>query len=167
MKFITPLLLFVSMATFAQSKTGTIDIDFIITQMPAISSVNANTEAYAKNLQNDLETKMAQYSTQLSAYNSEETSLTQAQKTEKREALILLEADIRKFQQNATQLVQIKKNEEFRPLYNEIGVALDVVAKAQGYTLIMQTNENIVYIDPSTDVTRAVLTQLGITIKQE
>ena len=53
-----------------------------------------------------------------------------------------------------------------RPLYKDIGVALEKVAKTQGYTLIMQTNDSMVYIDPSTDVTRAVATQLGITIKE-
>ncbi|MFT5985594.1 MAG: outer membrane protein, partial [Planctomycetota bacterium] len=65
-----------------------------------------------------------------------------------------------------SKLIDIKRDELFRPLYKKIGAALQIVAEAQGYTLIMQTNESMVYIDATTDVTRSVITQLGIEIKE-
>lgn len=166
MRFITTLLLFVSITTFAQSKTGTIDIDFIVTQMPEFVGVQSSVEEYGKTLDNDLQAKFKEYNDLLESYKAQEASLTPAQKTEKQQSLLSLENDIKKFRENGLKLIDIKRDENLRPLFQKIGVALEVVAKAQAYTLIMQTNESMVYIDANTDVTRDVLTQLGITIKE-
>ena len=102
----------------------------------------------------------------MDSYKIEEGGLTILQKKEKQDAILLMEDGINKFRNNGAKLIDIKRDELFRPLYKKIGAALQIVAEAQGYTLIMQTNESMVYIDATTDVTRSVLTQLGIEIKE-
>jgi len=166
MKFITTLLLFVSLSVFAQSKTGTVDIDYIVTQMPEFNDVQTAVDTYGKELDADLQAKLENYSTSIEAYKAEEASLTIAQKKTQQTTIIAAEEDIKKFRDNAFKLIEIKRDEVLRPLYKKIGTALETVAKAKSFTLIMQTNESMVYIDASTDVTRAVLTELGITIKE-
>ncbi len=166
MKIITTLLLFVSLSVFSQSKTGTIDIDFIVTQMPAFTSVQSSLEDYGNSLDTSYKEKVNEFETQFAAYKTEEATLTENIKKERQQSLLVKENDIAKFKNNGVQLIQIKRDELLRPLYKDIGIALEKVAKAQGYTLIMQTNDSMVYIDPSTDTTRAVLTELGITIKE-
>lgn len=166
MRFITTLLLFVSVTVFAQSKTGTIDIDFIVTKMPAFKEVQTSLETYGNTLDEDFKAKLKSYDSLLKSYKNEEAGLTLLQKQEKQKELLELERDIENFKNNGIQLIQIRRDEKMRPLYTEIGAALETVAKEQAYTLIMETNDSMVYIDPSTDVTNLVLQKLGITVTE-
>ena len=166
MKYITTLLLFVSLSVFAQSKTGTIDIDYIITQMPDFAGVQTTMDTYGGTLDADFQAKLAAYTTAVEKYKADEATLSIDLKQEQQQALLVLENDLNKFRSNGAKLMDLKRDDALRPLYNKIGLALDVVAKAQQFTLILETNDSMVYIDASTDVTRAVLTQLGITIKE-
>lgn len=166
MKFITTLLLFVSLSIFAQSKTGTIDVDYIVTQMPEFTGIQETVDAYGKTLDTDLQVKLKSYNDLLEDYKKNEAGYTEAQLKEKQQALFDKENDIKNFRNNGIKLIDIKRDESLRPLFKKIGVALEVVAKAEGYTVIMQTNESMVYIDSSADVTRSVLTQLGVTVKE-
>ncbi|MFT5078162.1 MAG: outer membrane protein [Saprospiraceae bacterium] len=166
MKFITTLLLFVSLSVFAQTKTGTIDVDYIATQMPEYTVVQTTIDTYAQSLDTDYQIKLTEFNTAMDSYKLEEGGLTILQKKEKQDAILILEDGINKFRNNSSKLIDIKRDELFRPLYKKIGAALQIVAEAQGYTLIMQTNESMVYIDATTDVTRSVITQLGIEIKE-
>lgn len=166
MKFITTLLLFVSLSVFAQSKTGTINIDYIVTQLPEFTGVQSNVETYGNTLDTDLQAKLKTYSNLVELYKKGDASFTDALRQEKQQALLAMENEIKKFRTNALKLIDIKRDELLRPLFNKIGTALEIVAKAQGYTLILEINESMVYIDPSTDATSSVLTQLGITIKE-
>ena len=63
--------------------------------------------------------------------------------------------------------MNIKRDELLRPLYKKIGLALDKVAKAGGYTQILQIDEYIVYLDNSLDLTIPILLELGIEVKSE
>ena len=57
MKFIKFFFLFLSITSFAQSKVGTIDIDYILTQMPELLEVQKQVEAYGKELDVDFNKK--------------------------------------------------------------------------------------------------------------
>ncbi len=166
MKFITTLLLFISISVFAQSKTGTIDIDYIVTQMPEFTEAQATVDTYGANLDTDLQVKLKSYNDLLDQYKEGEAGFNEAQLQEKQQALFTMENEIKNFRSNGVKLIDIKRDEALRPLFKKIGVALEVVAKQHGYTLIMQTNESMVYIDANTDVTRKVISQLGIALKE-
>jgi len=166
MKFFTTLLLFISLSTFAQSKTGTIDIDYILTQMPEFTGVQSSVEEYGATLDSDLQLKIDQHKSLMEVYRPAEATMAAELKKEKQNEILELEREIANFKNNGLKLIQINREEKLRPLYQKIGKALEIVAKAQNYTLIMQINESMVYIDPATDVTRGVLTQLGIEIKE-
>ena len=73
---------------------------------------------------------------------------------------------ITKFQQNGSQLISLKRDDALRPLYSKIGVALEKVAKAEGYTQVLQTDVVVVYLDSNYDLTLKVLKELGIEVKE-
>ena len=124
MKFITTLLLFVSLSVFAQSKTGTIDVDYIATQMPEYTVVQTTIDTYAKSLDTDYQIKLTEFNTAMDSYKIEEGGLTILQKKEKQDAILLMEDGINKFRNNGAKLIDIKRDELFRPLYKKIGAAL-------------------------------------------
>lgn len=160
------LLFFISLSTLAQSKVGTIDVDFILSKMPELPAVQKSLKAYGETLDKDLQEKYKTYESLLTAYQQNETNLTEDVRKEKQNELLTLEDDISKFRQNGTQLINIRRDEELRPLYQKIGAALEKIATTEKFTQILQKSDAVVYTDPEYDITLAVCLELGITIQE-
>ncbi len=164
MKFLKIAVFFIGLSTFAQGKVGAVDVEYILTKMPELTGVQTELETYGKQLDIDLNKKVDDYKKLADEYKTGEASFTTEQKKEKQTALVNLESDIQKFQQNGAKLLDIKQQEALKPLYAKIGLALEKVAKAQSYTQVMQTTQDLVYLDPNYDLTVPILQELGITI---
>ena len=158
------VVLLMTATSFAQSKVGTIDPDFILAKMPELASVQTALKEYNLDLEKQLKTKLDTYDATLKAANEKFATMSDADKVAKQEELAGMENDIAKFRQNGTQLVQLKQNELVQPLYKKIGEALNEIAKAQGYTQVLTVgnNTNLAYVDPAYDLTTAVMEKLGI-----
>jgi len=166
MKIIKLLFLFISISGFSQSKVGTVDIDFILSNMPELASAQEQVATYGKGLDADLNKKFEAYNAVVETYKAEQAGYTEAVKQQKQSEIAVLEEDITKFQQNGTQLVGIKRDEALRPLYNRIGIALEKVSKAEAFTQVLRIDDSIVYMDSNYDVTLKVLKELGIEVKE-
>jgi len=167
MKTIKFLFLFLSITSFAQSKVGTIDIDFIISKMPELPTMQKDVETYGKGLEADLAKKYDAYNVLVEDYKAGESGFTPEVKLQKQQAITEAENDITKFQQNGTKLVGIKRDELLRPVYKKIGDALEKLAQAEGYTQVFQIDNTLVYIDSNYDLTIMVLKELGIEYTPE
>jgi len=159
--------LFLRVSGFAQSKVGTIDVDYIISQMPGLSNVQKQVEDYGIGLDADLQKKLTEYQAAIDKYKTDEFGLTINQKKGRQDSIIAMENDIQNFQQNGNQLIVLKQEEYLKPLYEKIGIALEKIAKAEGYTQVLLRNNDVVYIDNRFDLTLTVLKELGIEIKEE
>jgi outer membrane protein len=164
MKLLKIAIFLISISAFAQGKVGAVDVEYIISKMPEMESVKAQVETYGNKMDLDLNKKIDEYKKLAEAYKTDEATFTLEQKRQKQSELITLDADITKFQQNGMKLLEIKQNETLIPLYKKMGEALEKVALAQGYTQVIKTNQDLVYLDPNFDLTDAILTELGITI---
>lgn len=167
MKYIKILILCIGVTAFSQeTKVGTIDVDFILGQMPEIEGVQKQVQDYKKELEVELQKKMKALEDGVKVYQTEEPSLTILQKKKKQDSLVAMENDIGKFQQNGNQLILIKQEEYMQPLYKKVGAALEKVAQAAGYTQVLLRDNNVVYVDNRFDLTMAVLKELGIEVKE-
>lgn len=169
MKTLQLLFLFISVSVAAQtgqSKVGTIDIDFVLSNMPEIVNVQKEVENYAKTLDTDLTVKIDAYQALINVYTKNKVSYTINQERTMQDSIINSETDINKYRSNASKLISIKRDEQLTPLYKKIGVSLEKLAKAQGYTQIMERTSMLVYIDNNFDLTLAVLKDMGIEIKE-
>lgn len=164
MKFLKIAVFFISISTFAQGKVGSVDVEYILSNMPELTTVEAEMETYGKSLDVDLNKKIDEYKVLLEEYKKDEATYTPEKKKEKQSALLALDNDIQKFQQNGAKLMEIKQQEALKPLYGKIGVALEKVAKEQGYTQVTRTTQDLVYLDPAYDLTIPILLELGIKI---
>ncbi|MBP2832299.1 OmpH family outer membrane protein [Aquimarina sp. U1-2] len=152
----------------AQSKTGTIDTDFVLSKMPELTKVQEDLKAYNSKMEADLKVKVDEYQAKVKEYQEKVASFTEPMKKTKQEEIITLENDIAKFRQNGSQLVQLEQNKLLQPLYDKIGDALEEIAKAEKYTQVFTiTTSGLAYIDPQYDLTRKVIAKLGITLKEE
>lgn len=166
MKTIKLLFLFLSISSFAQSKVGTVDIDYILSQMPELSTVQSEIETYGKSLDVDLQKKIDAYKKLVDTYKTTEASFTEEQKLEKQQEIVVAEDELNKFQQNGNKLIGIKRDELLRPLYTKIGNSLEKLSKAEAFTQVFQIDNSILYLDPTLDLTIKILKDLGIEIKE-
>ncbi len=167
-KIIVAILVFVvSFQLNAQSKTGTIDTEFILSKMPELAKVQEDLKTYNSKLEADLKVKVEGYQAKVKEYQEKVDSFTEEIKKTKQEEIINLENDIAKFRQNGSQLVQIEQNKLLQPLYQKIGKVLEEIAKSESYTQVFTiTSSGLAYIDPKFDLTKAVMTKLGIKIEE-
>ncbi len=163
-KLIVSILVFAaSFQLSAQSKTGTIDTDFVLSKMPELTKVQEDLKAYNGKLEADLKVKVDEYQAKVKDYQEKVASFTEPMKKTKQEEIINLENDIAKFRQNGSQLVQLEQNKLLQPLYDKIGNALKEIAKAEKYTQVFTiSNSGLAYIDPQYDLTKKVMAKLGI-----
>ena len=161
------IILLTSFQINAQSKVGTVDVEYILSKMPQLEQVRSDLKIYSDDLENQAKTKIATYQTLMDAYKQNENSYTEAVKKEKQNEIITLEQGFQKFQQNSAQLVQIKQNELVQPLYQKIGEALNTVSKEEKFTQVFRTNNNIVYLDSNLDITLKVMTKLGLPLPKD
>lgn len=160
-------LLAFSLNSFSQTKVGTVNNEYILSQMPEIKGVEEKLKAYSAQLDSTIQVKYETYREVVTAYNEKEKEgMNDVMKKIKQKEIVDLEADLKNLQQNSAKLLQIQQDEYLRPLYNKIGKAIEAIVKEEGFTQIFDENNSIIYIDPKFDLTLKVLDRLGIEVKE-
>ncbi len=148
----------------AQTKVGTIDVEFILSQLPEISTVDESMKEYNTSLQEELQKTVTKYEDLIADYQSTSTTLSEEDRKAKETEIIGLENDIKNFRQKASVLMNMRRNELTNPLYDKIDVAMKEVIAEQKYTQVINTSSNaLAFASPEYDITNAVLLKLGIT----
>jgi len=160
------LFLFTAVNVQSQTKVGIIDADYILAQLPEIKAVEDGLKTYNTELQEELQSTIKKYEELIKDYQATNTTLPEDQKAAKENEIIGMENDIQNFRQKATVLMQLKRNELTKPLYDKIDGAMKQVITEQKYTQIINANANsLAYADPNYDITDAVLAKLGIKVQ--
>ncbi|MBR3775592.1 MAG: OmpH family outer membrane protein [Alistipes sp.] len=152
-----------STSLFAQ-KIGYVNTDEIITNMKDTQDAYTQLEAYAKDLQAQLETIQVEFNNKLQEDQNATETMTDAVRQLKEKELTDLNTRIQEFQQVAQQDLQKKENELMAPIYEKVKNTIDEVAKAGGYTIILPGSA-LIYIDAAQvkDIASEVKSKLGIT----
>lgn len=169
MKKLTVLVCFVllSFSTFAQTKVGTIDADYILNQLPEMTGVNEGLKTYNKDLQKDMESTITNYETLIKDYQENNSTFTEEEKKQKENEIIALENEIKGFRQKATVMMQMKRNELTQPLYEKINAAMLQVIQEENYTHILHAGGNaLAFASEANDITQKVMEKLGVTVQE-
>ena len=166
MKISTILFLFITITGVSQSKVGTVDVDFILSNMPELPAIQKQIEEYGKELDVEFNKNLEAYNAMVKEYTDGEVGFTIAQKKTKQEEIVNSENELNKFQQNGSKLINLKRDDLLRPLYQKIGVSLEKIAAAEGYTQVLQLDNLVVYADNAYDITLTILKDLGITLEE-
>ena len=152
-----------STSLFAQ-KIGYVNTDEIITNMKETQDAYTQLEAYAKDLQAQMETIQVEFNNKLQEYQNATETMTDAVRQLKEKELTDLNTRIQELQQVAQQDLQKKENELLAPIYEKVKNTIDEVAKAGGYTIILPGNA-LIYVDTAQvkDIASDVKAKLGIT----
>lgn len=167
-RIITFALCFIGILATAQTKVGSINSEYIVGLMPETKKVLSLLNDYAKRLDSSYQIRLTEYQTKVDAFQKLGKDISDNFKKIKIEELADMEKKLQLSQQNGSKLLQLKKGELMRPLYKKLREAIAGVAKAEGYTQILTTSGNeFAYIDERYDLTKKVMTKLGVKIPEE
>ena len=83
MKFLKIAVFFIGITAFAQSKVGAVDVEYILSKMPEMTTVQTQLETYGKQLDTDLNKKIDEYKKLAEEYKKGEATFSDEQKKEK------------------------------------------------------------------------------------
>ncbi len=153
-----------SFSTFAQTKVGTIDADYILNQLPEMAQVNEGMKAYNTELQQELQSTIGEYESLVKDYQENNTTLAEEERKQKESEIISLENDIKNFRQKASVMMQMRRNELTQPLYEKINVAMLQVIQNENYTHVLHAGGNaLAFAAESHDITMKVMKEMGVT----
>lgn len=154
-------LLFISIS-FGQTKVGTINTEFIMSQMPELESVDQEMKAYSRELDGELRRKFEEYQELSQKFQAEEKDLNDVVKKFRQNEIADLEEEIQQMQERSQQKLRKKQEDLLRPLYNKIGNALEVIVEEENYTQVFTESSNLVYVHPDYDLTKQVMKMLEL-----
>lgn len=147
---------------FAQ-KFGRINSQEILLAMPETKEMDTNMQAYAKDLQDNLETIAVEFNQKLNDYQKNYETYSDAVRQLKEKELQELQNRRQEFEQIAQQDYQKKQQELLTPIVEKAKAAIDKVAKNNGYLAVFETGSLAAYDEAAlTDLAPMVRAELGI-----
>jgi outer membrane protein len=165
MKKVSLFLMLVCLTVVASAqKIGHTDGQVLLFSMPEITKVNADLEKISGDFTNTMNEMQKDYQTKLQEFESNKTSWPEAILQSKYKAIVDLEKNMGDFEQTANQELEKSRNEMIQPLVDRIGVAIEQVAKEEGYSYIIDASSGVLLYRGGDDVTDKIKTKLGIPL---
>ena len=151
-----------STSLYAQ-KIGRISSNEIVYTMPETLEAQKQVEAFEKELQGQYETIMVEANTKYQEFQKNYDTMSDAVKQLKEKEIMELQTRLTEFQKAAAADLEKKNAELMQPVIEKANKAVQDVAKAGGYAVILETG-SMVYFDEAQvkDITPDVKTKLGI-----
>jgi len=165
--FVLLLVAFSSFSVQAQkSKIGVINIGEILQLMPEYDSVQVAYQTKYKAIQSDLQLMYAEFQQKQKELSETQDQLTPIIKGMKMQELEDLQKRIETLQQGAQSELDAFEQAEVKPLLDKIRAAIKDVAKANGFThVINNSQEQVIYYEDSFNIFPLVKKKMGLKDK--
>lgn len=167
MKKILFLLLLSCAAFQAQAqKFALVDMEYILSNIPAYERANEQLNQTSKAWQAEVEALNKAAETLYKNYQNESVFLSEAQKKEREQAIVAKEkeaADLKKKYFGPEGELYKKRQSLVEPIQDEIYNAIKGIATTKGFRLILDraSDNGIIFASPSIDISNEVLAKLG------
>jgi outer membrane protein len=167
-KFLVTVLAVCAVAvSHAQVKVGYTNAEYILGLLPEAKQIEADLNAYEKQLQNQLQAKYSELQKKVADYQANEASYNDLIKADKQNEITSMQQSLQDFQTSAEQSMLKKRNDLLAPAVEKIGNAIKEVAEENNYSHIFSAGspgfDVLLYAREEDDVTDLVLTKLGVT----
>jgi outer membrane protein len=153
----------------ASSKIGFADVDYIFSQMPEAKQIDTELKSTQTQLKNQIDAKTQEFQKKFADYQANLNTMLDAVRQNTERELQQLQENLQRLQQDAQTTIQNKQAQLMEPVYKKVGLAIEEVAKENGYTFILNQQigglDVILYGDEKNDVSDLVLKKLGVTPK--
>ncbi|RFZ85659.1 OmpH family outer membrane protein [Mucilaginibacter terrenus] len=160
---VAAVMLFAGNFAQAQSKIGHINFEQLVSLMPETKTLSAQIDAFKKTYVDNLQAMNTELQNKSADYQKNRATMTEATRTVKETELNDLGKRFQDYQQTAQQKVEEKGNELTKPLIDKARAAIATVAKAKGYTYVLNSSQTDLIVSPAADdLMAAVKVQLGL-----
>ncbi|GAK93917.1 outer membrane protein H precursor [Nonlabens ulvanivorans] len=162
MKKLLLLVAFVA-SSFSFAQTGYVDAEFLLSKMPEVSAAETQLKNYTSNLQADITKAETNANARFQALQQEAQSegVTDERRQEIIQMAQQLEGSLNTEKQGAELKLATKRNELMQPIYDKLNAAIEKVAKAKGFKIIMSVG-SVLFAEDSVNITEAVKTEMGL-----
>jgi outer membrane protein len=170
--FSTVMMALQSQAQTEPQKIGTVDVEYILRNLPDMKKLESDIKVYEQQLKAQLDSKAAEYQRKADEYQRgvESNMLLPSVKADKEKELMALQQSIQEFERSAQEDLESKYLSMLEPINAKIQASIEKVAAANNYTYIISiqqyNGEKIVvyskYKDAN-DISLLVLKDLGVT----
>ena len=165
------LIMLIAMAggiTASAQKFALVDMEYIMKKIPAYTEANQQLEQLSGQWQSEIEQKAKEAETLYTAYQNA-GKLSDAQKTEKENAIVAKEKDAAQLRQQyfGPEGEMMKKREELiRPIQDAVYEAIKDIAIRKGYDAVIDraSAQSMIFASPRIDISNEVLLKLGYSI---
>ena len=154
------MMLMAPLATFAQ-KFGKVNTQTIMQSLPAISKINDELEATAKQYENDLKSMQDELQRQSDAYDKGKSTMNATAQKQKEQELQQLYQKIQQTYQDNQQALQKAQQEKMQPVVAKVRNAITNVGNAGGFTYIFEEGAAVYTGSNVEDVTSKVQSELS------
>ncbi len=141
-------------------KIASIDYETILAAMPEAKKMTTDLETFSKTKGDELNKQATAFQAEVEAYQKSAGTLTEAQRAAKEEELGKKQQGLQQLQYTAQSDLAQKREAALKPIIDKINVAVDKVAKSNGYEFIIDSSA-LIY-KGGADATPLVRKELGI-----
>jgi outer membrane protein len=159
------VVLFVGATSFmnAQTKVAHIDTQALVEAMPEMKAAQAQLEKLQKTYDTEIKAMAKEFEAKVKQYGNEETTKTDEENAKRVQEVQGMERNITAYRQQALQDLQKKEVDVFQPILEKARVAIQKVARAQGYQYVLDSaTGNGVILADGKDLLADVKKELGI-----
>ena len=165
-KILIALTLLASATQMQAQKFALIDLEYILSNIPAYERANEQLNQTSKAWQNEIEAVSNEAATLYKNYKNESVFLSEAQKKEREQAIVDKEkeaADLKKKYFGPEGELFKKRQSLVAPIHDEIYNAVKAIAQARNFQLILDraSDSAIIFASPAIDISNEVLAKLG------
>jgi outer membrane protein len=156
--------LFIGSTSFmnAQSKVAHINTQELVEAMPKMKVAQTELEKLAKTYEADIQTMIKEYQNKTKQYDAEASTKTDEENQKRLAEVTGMQQSIGAYQKQAQEDLQKKEAELLAPIYDEARIAIQKVAKAQGFNYVLDAmnGQGVLYADGK-DLLADVKKELG------
>ncbi len=159
------LSLFLTLTASAQ-KFALVDMEYIMSNIPAYERANEQLNQTSKKWQAEVEALDNEAKTLYKNYQNEAVFLSEEQKKEREDAIVNKEkeaSELRKKYFGPEGELYKKRVSLIQPIQDEIYNAVKSIAQSKGFQLVMDraSSDDIIFASPAIDISNEVLAKLG------
>jgi outer membrane protein len=155
----TVLFLGTSQMVNAQAKTAHVDVNELISKMPAMLDAQKQLEKLSATYDAEYKTMAEEYQTKIKKYDQEAATVTDAVNQTRQTEVQDLVKRIQDYRDNAQKELQKKESDLVKPLMDKIKASITKVGKAKGFQYILNSADLLLSDGP--DLTADIKKDLG------
>lgn len=166
------VIIIAAVTSYAQAQTspvkvGTADVNYILSQLPAIKKVETDLKAMEAQLTTQIEAKNEDLKKRYLAFIQDGPNMADPVKESTQNELQQASENLEQFKRDAQTSLQTKHQQLMQPIYKSVGEAITAVGKENGFTVILSQQvgglDVVLFADTSIDVSDLVLKKMGVT----